>query len=94
MTGCRISAVRMKNGGAEIKILHTDKHPENDFAMRILRDCMDIARSEKVTSLSICLDTHNTLYTPFMVDAEGKHTEAIGACDRMKEKLLRNWLDD
>lgn len=84
MSGCRISKVRMKNGGAEISVLKNQRTVFSESVNRLAESIYD--------------DTHMvgwfTLYKDGSLDVGAANGDEVtraqvkGACEHMKDRLI------
>lgn len=94
MSAARIGRVRMKNGGAEVRVLHHSPRANNDL-VNTLKETLALARQGRLLSYA-SVSTHDEgefTRTTWAFGAEhpAERLRALGSVRQLESKLYGEW---
>ena len=94
MSAARIGKIRMKAGGAEVRVLHHSPRANNDL-VKTLMNALALAQSGKLLSYAL-ISTHDegefTRTTwAFGADHPGERLRALGSVRRLEHQIYSEW---
>jgi len=94
MTGCKIGKVKMKNGGAPIFLISSQKHKMTDAEV-LLQEAIQMVRSGHIHEVGIIAAVEGEKITSSYSEGMKSYVyDGVAACEILKNRLLETLKHD
>ncbi|MCF0055516.1 hypothetical protein [Dyadobacter sp. CY356] len=88
MSGCKIGKIKMKNGGAPLYLIHSQKKVKTDSEL-VLEEALEMVRSGFIIELAIIATVvDERITTTYSEGMLGNIYSGVAACEILKNRLL------